>query len=219
MNAILLGPQGVGKGTQAEIVAPQLRLARVGTGDLLRAAVRAGTPLGREAQGYMDRGALVPDAIVIGLVVEKLGEVARAAPALRGSLFDGFPRTAGQAGALDEALATLGQRIDRVVNLDAPRPILIDRVTGRLTCGKCGTIYHLRTKPPAVAGVCDVCGSTDLRQRADDTEEALRERLRLYDEQTQPLLDYYRGRGIVREVHGDAPVEQVTSDLLAALGE
>jgi adenylate kinase len=218
MNAILLGPQGVGKGTQGEIVAEQLNLALVGTGVLLRAAIAAGTALGREARTYMDRGALVPDEIVLGMVIEKLGQIAAAEPALHGALFDGFPRTRPQAEGLDAALAGIGQRIDRVVNLDAPRPILIERVTGRITCGKCGAIYNLRTNPPAVAGVCDNCGSTDLRQRADDTEAALRERLRLYDEQTQPLLDYYRGRGVVREVNGDAPIGEVTAALLAALG-
>ena len=217
MNAILLGPQGVGKGTQGEIVAERLRLALVGTGVLLRAAIAAGTPLGREAQTYMDRGALVPDEIVLGMVIEKLGRIADAEPPLAGALFDGFPRTLPQAEGLDGALAGIGQRIDRVVNLDAPRAILIERVTGRITCARCGTIYNLRTNPPKLAGVCDVCGSTDLRQRADDTEEALRERLRLYDEQTQPLLEYYGVRGIVREVNGDAPIEQVTADLLAAL--
>jgi adenylate kinase len=218
LNAILLGPQGVGKGTQGEIVAPRLRLARVASGDLLRAAIKAGTELGKQAQVYYDRGALVPDEIVIGMVVERLLEVASADPPLAGALFDGFPRNRAQAESLDAALTGIGQRIDRVVNLDAPRAILIARVTERVTCGNCGTIYNLRTKPPKVPGVCDVCGSTDLRQRADDTEAALTERLRLYDEQTQPLLDYYRARGIVREVNGDAPIDQVTRDLLEALG-
>jgi adenylate kinase len=137
---------------------------------------------------------------------------------LAGALFDGFPRNRAQAESLDAALAGINQQIDRVVNLDAPRAVLISRVTERVTCGNCGTIYNLRTKPPKVPGVCDVCGSTDLRQRADDTEAALRERLRLYDEQTQPLLDYYRARDIVREVNGDAPIDQVTRDLLEALG-
>lgn len=219
MNAILLGPQGVGKGTQGEIVAQRLRLALVGTGVLLRAAIKAATPRGLEAKTYMDRGALVPDDVVLGMVAEKLAEIGAAEPPLRGALFDGFPRTRPQAEGLDTALAAIGQRIDRVVNLDAPRAVLIERVTGRVTCGRCGTIYNLRTNPPQIAGVCDVCGSTDLRQRADDTEEALRERLRLYDEQTQPLLEYYRARGVVREVNGDAPIERVTADLLAALGE
>ena len=216
MNAILLGPQGVGKGTQGEIVAPRLRLARVASGDLLRAAIKSGSDLGRQAQTYVDRGALVPDEIVIGMVVERLREVA-ADPSIGGALFDGFPRNRAQAASLDEALVGINQQIDRVVNIDAPRAVLIARVTERIICGKCGTIYNLRTKPPKEPGVCDVCGSTDLRQRADDTEAALTERLRLYDEQTQPLLDYYRERGIVREVNGDAPIDQVTRDLLEAL--
>lgn len=217
MNAILLGPQGVGKGTQGEIVAPRLRLTRVASGDLLRAAIKAETPLGKDAKVYYDRGALVPDDLVIGLVIERLKQVAHHEPELAGALFDGFPRNRAQAESLDSELDGIGQRIDRVVNLDAPRAILIARVTERVICAHCGTIYNLRTKPPKMAGVCDVCGSTDLRQRADDTDAALTERLRLYDDQTQPLLEYYRARGIVREVNGDAPIDRVTSDLLTAL--
>lgn len=217
MNAILLGPQGVGKGTQGEIIAPRLRLKRVASGDLLRAAIKAETPLGIEAKTYYDRGALVPDALVIGLVVERLQRIASDEPEIAGALFDGFPRNRAQAASLDAELARIGQQIDRVLNLDAPRSILIGRVTERVICANCGTIYNLRTKPPQVVGVCDVCGSTDLRQRADDTEAALTERLRLYDEQTQPLLDYYRERGVVREVNGDAPIDRVTRDLLDAL--
>lgn len=217
MNALLIGPQGVGKGTQGEIVAPRLRFARVVSGDLLRAAIKSGSALGQQAQEYMGRGALVPDELVIGLVIERMQEIARAEPSLAGSLFDGFPRNRAQAESLDQALVGIGEQIDRVINLDAPRSILIARVTERLTCANCGTIYNTRTKPPRVSGVCDVCGSTDLRHRADDTPEALAERLRLYDEQTQPLLDYYRARGIVREINGDAPIDQVTQQILTAL--
>ncbi|HEU5329054.1 MAG TPA: adenylate kinase [Thermomicrobiales bacterium] len=217
MNAILLGPQGVGKGTQGEIVAPQLRLVRIATGDLLRAAIRSGSALGQQAQTYYDRGALVPDEIVVGMVVEKLQEAGAAEPPYQGALFDGFPRNRSQAESLDAALKPISQQIDRVVNIDAPRDVLIARVTARVTCGNCGTIYNLQTNPPRQAGVCDVCGSTDLRRRADDTEEALRERLRLYDEQTEPLLAYYQQRGIVREVNGDQPIARVTDDVLAAL--
>lgn len=218
MNAILLGPQGVGKGTQGEIVAPRLRLARIVTGDLLRAAMRAGGELGTLVQGYYDRGALVPDEVVIDLVVAKMRAVEGQEPPLTGALFDGFPRNRRQAESLDLALEEIDERIDRVVNLDAPRAVLIERLTTRLTCANCGTIYNLRTKPPRQAGVCDVCGSTDLRQRVDDTAtEAIAERLRLYDEQTQPLLAYYQTRGIVRQVNGDGTIEQVTADLQHAL--
>lgn len=217
MNAILIGPQGVGKGTQGEIVAPRLRFARVVSGDLLRAAIKADTALGRQAQEYMQRGTLVPDDLVIGLVIERMKSVAEMEPPLTGCLFDGFPRNRVQAESLDSALAGIGERIDRVINLDAPRAVLIARVTERVTCANCGTIYNLRTKPPRVAGVCDVCGSTDLRHRSDDTAEALGERLRLYDEQTQPLLAYYRERGIVREINGNAPIDQVTNMILTAL--
>lgn len=218
MNAILLGPQGVGKGTQGEIVAPKLKLARIVTGDLLRAAVRQGTDLGRLATEYMNRGALVPDDVMIGLVVEKLQAVERAEPPLIGALFDGFPRTQRQAAGLDEALAAVNERIDRVVNIDAPRDVLLERLTNRITCGRCGAIYNLRTKPPQVSGVCDVCGSTELQQRPDDAVvDAIRERLRLYDEQTQPLLAYYQARGVVQEVDGNQPIERVTAALLQAL--
>ena len=217
MNALLIGPQGVGKGTQGEIVAPRLRLARVVSGDLLRAAIKSGSELGQRAQSYMDRGALVPDELVIGLVVERMRDIARAEPPLAGSLFDGFPRNRVQAERLDAALQGIGEQIDRVIDLDAPRAVLIARVTERVTCANCGTIYNLRTKPPRGDGVCDVCGSTDLRHRSDDTAETLAERLRLYDEQTQPLLAYYRERGIVREIDGDAPIERVTEQIMAAL--
>ncbi len=219
MNAILLGPQGVGKGTQGEIVAPRLRLVRIASGDLLRAAIKSETPLGLQAKVYYDQGALVPDDLVISLVVERLQDVAKNEPKIAGALFDGFPRNRAQAESLDDELAGIGQQIDRVINLDAPRAILIARVTERVVCAQCGTIYNLRTKPPKVAGICDVCGSDALRQRADDTEAALTERLRIYDEQTQPLLEYYRQRGIVREVNGDAPIDRVTKDLLVALSQ
>lgn len=217
MNAILLGPQGVGKGTQGEIIAPRLGLARIVTGDLLRAAVRAGSDLGRVVSGYLDRGALVPDDVVIGLVVEKLRDAVRAEPPLSGALFDGFPRTRPQAAGLDAALLRSNQQIDHVVNIDAPRAVLIERLTSRVTCRACGTIYNLRSKPPRVAGVCDVCGGRDLYRRPDDTPEAITERLRLYDEQTEPLLIYYRARGVVHEVDGNRPVEEVTADVLRAL--
>ena len=217
MNAILLGPQGVGKGTQGQIVAPQLKLARIATGDLLRAAVRQGNELGKLAQGYLDRGELVPDDVVIGLVMEKLQQVEQAEPPLIGALFDGFPRTLPQAEGLDAALAGVNERIDVVVNIDAPRPVLLERLSGRITCAVCETVYNLRTRPPKVPGVCDVCGSTELIQRHDDTEEAILKRLSLYDEQTEPLLAYYRERGVVHEVDGDRPIDEVTVDLLRIL--
>ncbi len=219
MNAILLGPQGVGKGTQGQIVAPQLKLARIATGDLLRAAVRQGNELGKLAQGYLDRGELVPDDVVIGLVMEKLQQVEQAEPPLIGALFDGFPRTLPQAEGLDAALAGVNERIDVVVNIDAPRPVLLERLTGRITCAVCETVYNLRTRPPKVPGVCDVCGSTELVQRADDTEEAIVTRLQLYDEQTEPLLAYYRQHGVVQEVDGDRSIDEVTVDLLRVLRE
>lgn len=217
MNVIFLGPQGSGKGTQGERVAPRLRLARVVTGDLLRAATREGTPLGLLARDYMVRGALVPDDVMIGLVLARLRGIAAAEPPLRGALFDGFPRTLAQASGLDDAVASIGQAIDRVVNIDAPREVLIARLAGRITCQTCGAIYNALTNPPRHPGICDQCGGNELVQRADDTPTAIRERLRLYDEQTAPLLDYYRARDIVVEVDGDRPIEAVTGDILRAL--
>lgn len=217
MNVIFLGPQGSGKGTQGERIAPRLGLARVVTGELLRAATREGTPLGLLARDYMVRGALVPDDVMIGLVLARLRAIAAAEPPLRGALFDGFPRTLAQASGLDEAVASIDQVIDRVVNIDAPREVLIARLAARITCQTCGAIYNALTKPPLQPGICDQCGGSELVQRADDTPAAIRERLRLYDEQTAPLLDYYREREIVVEVDGDRPIEAVTGDILRAL--
>lgn len=217
MNVIFLGPQGSGKGTQGERVAPLLGLARVVTGDLLRAAAREGTELGLLARDYMERGALVPDDVMIGLVLARLRHIADAEPPLRGALFDGFPRTLPQARGLDGAVASINQTIDRVVNIDAPRDILIARLAARVTCQHCGAIYNTVTNPPRTAGVCDVCGASQLVHRADDTAAAIRERLRLYDEQTAPLLDYYRTRDIVVEVDGAQRIEAVTAEILRAI--
>lgn len=218
LNVIFLGPQGSGKGTQGELIAPRLGLARIVTGDLLRASVREGTTLGLLAREYMDKGALVPDDVVIGLVVARLQVVAVADPPLNGALFDGFPRTRPQAVGLDTALATIGQDIARVVNIDAPRDVLVARLAGRVTCRLCGAIYNTQTKPPLVHGICDICGGSELIQRADDTAGAIRERLRLYDEQTAPLLEYYRARDIVVEVDGNRAIDAVTTSILQALG-
>jgi adenylate kinase len=214
VNAILLGPQGVGKGTQGQIVAPQLKLARIATGDLLRAAVRQGNELGKLAQGYLDRGELVPDDVVIGLVMEKLQQVEQAEPPLIGALFDGFPRTLPQAEGLDAALAGVNERIDVVVNIDAPRPVLLERLTGRITCAVCETVYNLRTRPPKVPGVCDVCGSTELRQRADDTEEAITRRLDLYERETAPLMAWFQERDLLVQVDGEGDLDTVTDRLV-----
>ncbi|MCC6312528.1 MAG: adenylate kinase, partial [Thermomicrobiales bacterium] len=207
-----------GKGTQAERLAPRLRLMPIATGNLFREAVKAGTPLGREAKAIMDRGELAPDGITIALVEEKLDELA-AQQALgegaRGALFDGFPRTIAQAEALETALARRGQRVDAVVVIDVPRQQLIERLAGRRVCASCGLVYHVAFNPPKRVGICDVCGG-ELVQRADDTPEAVARRLDTYDAVTAPLLDFYAQRGVLTHVDGDRPIEEVTEAIAAA---
>ncbi|HEY8447146.1 MAG TPA: adenylate kinase [Thermomicrobiales bacterium] len=216
MHIILMGPQGVGKGTQADILAPHFRLVKLSTGDLFRAAVASGSELGKLAQGYLDRGELVPDDVTLAIVEERLEEIAQN-PDVQGALFDGFPRTVAQAKGLDATLAKRDERIGAVIEIDAPRETLIARLAGRRYCPKCGATYHVTFNPPRVQGICDRCGG-ELIQRADDTPEAIRRRLDLYDEQTAPVLDFYRERGLLSRVNGDQPIENVTQDILAAIG-
>jgi adenylate kinase len=204
VRLILLGPPGAGKGTQAQRLSDRLGIPQVSTGDILRAAVAAGTPLGREAKGYMDQGALVPDGVVIGIMRERL-----AAPdCARGYILDGFPRTAAQAEALGETLQALGTPLTAVVSLTVDPEELVRRLSGRRSCGSCGAAYHLETAPPRRAGVCDRCGGA-LLQREDDREETIRKRLAVYREQTAPLVAYYRGRGLLKEVDGRGDVSEV----------
>lgn len=219
MHVILMGPQGSGKGTQAARLAPRLGLKLIATGDLFRGAIKAETELGREIKAIYDRGELVPDAITVRLVEEKLGEIdreRRLGEGVRGALFDGFPRTRGQAAALDGALAVRGEGISAVVRLDVPAPVLIARLTGRRVCANCGAVYHVAFNPPRSPNVCDVCGGT-LVQREDDTREAVEKRLALYVEQTEPLLTYYGERGVVVAVDGDQSIEAVTDALVQAV--
>jgi adenylate kinase len=212
-RVIFLGAPGAGKGTQARGLAAEWGVPQVATGDMLREAVAAGTPLGLEAKRYMDAGGLVPDEVVIGLVEERLDRP----DAARGFVLDGFPRTAAQAEALDAMLRRRGQSLDRVVFLDVGREELIRRLTGRRVCGRCGTAFHLVSAPPRVAGRCDKCGG-ELTQRSDDTREAVATRLDVYEKQTAPLLAYYRDRGLLVTVPGEGPMDRVAADIRKAVG-
>jgi adenylate kinase len=211
-RVIFLGAPGAGKGTQARNLAAEWGVPQVATGDMLREAVAAKTPLGLEAKRYMDSGGLVPDDVVIGLVEERLARP-DAAP---GFVLDGFPRTAGQAQALDAMLKRRGQSLDRVVFLDVGREELLRRLTGRRTCGQCGTAYHLVSAPPKTPGRCDRCGG-ELIQRSDDTREAVANRLDVYQTQTEPLLAYYRERGLLAPVPGEGAMDRVAADIRRAV--
>jgi len=213
MNIILLGAPGAGKGTQARTLVEQRGMVQLSTGDMLRAARTSGTEMGKRVAEVMDRGELVTDEIVIGLI----GEALDTAAAAGGVIFDGFPRTLGQADALGALLAEKGLALDAVIELRVDDEALVDRITGRFTCGNCGEVYHDRTKPTKVDGQCDVCGSTDLRRRADDNEESLRQRLMEYYKKTSPLIGYYHAKGALHVVNGLAPVASVEDAINAAL--
>ena len=213
-RVIFLGAPGAGKGTQARRLAAGSGVPQVATGDMLREAAAAGTPLGREAKRFMDQGALVPDEVVIGLVDERLSRP----DAGTGYVLDGFPRTVAQALALDALLRRLGQDLDRVVFFDVSRDELLRRLTGRRVCRQCGTAFHLVSAPPKAAGRCDQCGG-ELYQRDDDAEATVGRRLDVYQTQTAPLLDYYRKRGLLVRVAGEGPVDQVAAAIQKAVRE
>jgi len=212
VRVIFLGPPGAGKGTQARQLARAWSAAHVATGDMLRDAVRDGTHLGLEAKRYMDRGALVPDDVVIGLVDERLARD----DAAGGWVLDGFPRTVAQAEALDQLLNRRGGEVDRVIFFDVAGDELRRRLTGRRVCRRCGATFHLASSPPAAAGRCDRCGG-ELYQREDDAADAVTHRLGVYTTQTTPLLDYYRRRGVLTEVAGKGRVEEVTEAIRQAV--
>lgn len=203
-NIILLGPPGAGKGTQAKRLEESRGMVQLSTGDMLREARTSGTEMGRKVADVMDRGQLVTDEIVIGLIEEKLAQGAAG-----GFIFDGFPRTLPQADALDALLSRMGQGLDAVIEMQVDDAALVARIIGRFTCGGCGAVYHDVTKPTAVAGTCDVCGSHDLRRRADDTEEALKTRLMEYYKKTSPLIGYYWAKGKLSGVDGLAEMDAV----------
>ena len=206
---ILLGPPGAGKGTQARMLEQAHGLVQLSTGDLLRAAVAAGTEAGRQARAVMEAGELVSDGIVLAILADRLAEPDVAA----GVILDGFPRTAAQAEALDRLLAERGQRVDAAVSLEVEDEAMVARVSGRFTCAACGEGYHDSFKPPAAEGVCDACGGTGFTRRADDTAETVRARLAAYHEQTAPLIAFYEGRGQLRSVDAMAGIEAVAADL------
>jgi len=213
MNIILLGPPGAGKGTQASRLVEERGMVQLSTGDMLRAAVKAGTPVGEQAKAVMEAGELVSDAIVTQLIDENLAGLAPE----QGVIFDGYPRTLAQAEALDSLLAARGRRLDFVIELDVDEDALVERITGRFTCAACNTPYHDRYKQPVSAGTCDVCGSHEFKRRADDNEEAVRTRMAEYRAKTAPILPHYEARDIVRRVDGMASVAAVSKGIDAVL--
>jgi adenylate kinase len=207
-----LGPPGAGKGTQAARLQAERGMIQLSTGDMLREAVAAGTPVGLKAKAVMERGELVSDAIVSALIGERLD-----ASADKGAIFDGFPRTRHQAEALEILLAQRGRHLDHVIELEVNEEALVERITGRFTCAKCGTGYHDSFRPTKVAGVCDVCGSTEFKRRPDDNEQTVRTRMAEYRAKTAPILPYYDAKGLIRRVDGMASVEEVAAQIDAIL--
>ena len=204
MNLILLGPPGAGKGTQAQRTVDRYHIPQISTGDILRTAVKEGTPLGKKAKAFMDQGQLVPDEVVIGIIDERL----RASDCNSGFILDGFPRTIAQAEALQPILTKIGKSIDHVINIEVDNEELIRRLTGRRTCKNCGSMFHLLFHPPKQEGICDRCGG-GLYQREDDKEETIRTRLKEYQKQTAPLIEYYQLKGLLRSIEGVGNQDQI----------
>jgi len=213
MNLILLGPPGAGKGTQAQMIVERYRIPQISTGDILRNAVKESTPLGLKAKAFMDRGQLVPDEVVIGIIDERL----RAPDCNPGFILDGFPRTIAQAEALQSILTKIGKSIDHVINMEVDPEELVNRLTGRRTCKNCGAMFHVLFHPPKGEGICDRCGGP-LYQREDDKEETIRTRLREYRKQTAPLIEYYRQKNRLRSIQGMGGQDQIFERIARHLG-
>lgn len=212
MRVVLLGPPGAGKGTHAGVVTETCKIPHISTGDMFRAAIKNGTPVGLEAKSYMDKGELVPDSVVCKMVEERISE----ADCSNGFLLDGFPRTMAQAKALDAALAAKGQKIDLVINLQCSDEVVLGRLTTRRVCRTCGAIYNVNSKPPKVEGVCDVDGG-EVYQRSDDTAETITNRLSVYKAQTAELIDYYRGNGVLKDVKADVDKNETAEAIRSLL--
>lgn len=208
-----MGLPGAGKGTQAERIVEEYHIPHISTGDMFRAAMKDETPLGLEAKSYMDKGELVPDEVTIGIVRDRLAQD----DCQNGFLLDGFPRTVAQAEALEKLLAEMGRRLDYVINIEVDKSILMERLTGRRICKSCGATYHLVFNPPANEGVCDRCGG-ELYQRADDNEETVQTRLEVNIQQSQPLITFYEGKGYLRNLDGQQPIDKVFADIEELLG-
>jgi len=215
MNLILLGPPGAGKGTQARRLEDNRGLVQLSTGDMLRALVASGSPLGQQAKEIMTAGKLVPDELVIQMISDRIDQ-----PDVKnGFILDGFPRTVAQAEALDRMLAEKGLKLDHVVEMKVDDAALVERITGRYTCAKCGKGYHETFEKPQVEGVCDSCGGTEFKRRADDNAETVKTRLDQYHAQTAPILPYYRDRGVLKSVDGMADIDVVTEQIEAILAK
>lgn len=213
MRIVLLGPPGAGKGTQAKSISNRYSIPHISTGDIFRKNISENTPLGIEAKKYMDDGGLVPDDLTIDIVKDRLSEDS----CIHGYLLDGFPRTVNQAEALEEFLVSQGNILNTALLIDVPRDFILDRMTGRRVCPACGASYHIKYNPPVVKGKCDVCG-TDIIQRKDDTEATVRERLDIYDRQTQPLIDYYKSKNLLSIVDGTKAINEVFESICNILG-
>ncbi len=213
MNLVLMGLPGAGKGTQAERIVEEYHIPHISTGDMFRAAMKDETPLGLEAKSYMDKGELVPDEVTIGIVRDRLAKD----DCQNGFLLDGFPRTVAQAEALEALLAEMDRQLDYVINIEVDKSILMERLTGRRICKACGATYHLVFNPPANEGVCDRCGG-ELYQRADDNEATVKNRLEVNIQQSQPLITFYEGKGYLRNLDGQQPIDKVFADIEELLG-
>jgi len=214
MNLILLGPPGAGKGTQAEQISAKHGIVQLSTGEMLRAAVKAGTEVGLKAKAIIESGGLVSDEIVVGIISERIDQPDCA----NGFILDGFPRTLPQAAALETLLGTKGKTLDAVIEIKVDDEALVERITGRFSCADCGTGYHDKYKMPAVEGVCDKCGSTQFSRRADDNEETVRNRLMAYYRETAPLIGYYFAKERLKSVDGMADIDEVARQINAILG-